>query len=255
MNAVSPICLVDLAPALRWSKSPDVAPLLHHDRLIDGWWNSLPIARVLEIAGPPWLAHSLARLAVEQWAHVPLVEFLPSLRGQQVECGELAEPVRTVVASTAGQWDRLVNASPQEIDSWSLRECRAIDVISTVAWRALHPCSNLPTGPVPSPALMLEAVRTIAHWLPESAPEHERDALDYLNGATNADGLPSGQGTEDSDGPPQTPATRAIRTLRALRAQREREEQPKASTRPPRAVTNPRRASNPPWAAWSAPRP
>lgn len=225
MNAVSPICLVDLAPALRWSKSPDVAPLLHHDRLIEGWWNSLPIARVLEIAGPPWLAHSLARLAVEQWGHVPLVEFLPSLRGQQVECGELAEPVRTVVASTAGHWDRLVNASPQEIDSWSLHECRTIDVISTVAWRALRPCGNLPTGPVPSPALMLEAVRTITHWLPESAPEHVRDALDYLNGATNAGDLPSAQGSEDSDGPPQTPATRAIRTLRALRAQRDREEQ------------------------------
>ncbi|WP_017577817.1 hypothetical protein [Nocardiopsis kunsanensis] len=225
MNAVSPICLIDLAPALRWSKSPDVASLLHHDRLVEGWWNSLPVARVLEIAGPPWLAHSLARLAVEQWEHVPLVEFLPSLRGQQVECGELAEPVRTAVSSTAGHWERLVNASPQEIDSWSLRECRAIDVVSTVAWRALRPCGNLPTGPTPSPALMLEAVRTISHWLPESAPEHVRDALDYLNTATNADGLPPEDATEGSSGPPQTPATRAIRTLRALRAQRDREEQ------------------------------
>ena len=62
MNAVSPICLVDLAPALRWSRSPDVAPLLHHDRLIDGWWHSLPVTRVLDIAGPPWLANGLARL-------------------------------------------------------------------------------------------------------------------------------------------------------------------------------------------------
>lgn len=232
MNAVSPICLVDLAPALRWSKSPDVALLFHHDRLIDGWWNSLPIARVLEIAGPPWLAHNLARLAVEQWEHVPLVDFLPSLRGQQVEFGELAEPVRTAVTTTAGQWEHLVNASPQEIGSWPLRECRLVDVVSAVVWRALRPCGNLPTGPVPSPALMLEAVRTIAHWLPESAPEHVRDALDYLNGATNAGSLPSGQGGEDNGGPPQTPATRAIRTLRALRAQRDREEHPEGEHEP-----------------------
>ncbi|WP_017614478.1 hypothetical protein [Nocardiopsis salina] len=224
MNAVSPICLVDLAPALRWSKSPDVAPLLHHDRLIEGWWHSLPVARVLEIAGPPWLAHSLARLAVEQWGHVPLAEFLPSLRGQWVEAGELAEPVSTVV-SAAGGWGHLVNACPQEISTWALRECRLIDVVSTVAWRALRPCGELPSGPVPSPALMLEAVRTISNWLPDSAPEHVRDALDYLSGATNTEGTPPDTDTGEPDGPPQTPATRAIRTLRALRAQRDREEE------------------------------
>lgn len=227
MNAVSPICLVDLAPALRWSKSPDVAPLLHHDRLIDGWWHSLPVARVLDIAGPPWLAHGVARLALEQWAHVPLSEFLPSLRTQAVECADLSEPVRGAVASSAGDWDRLIAASPQEIGEWPLSGCEAIDVVSTVAWRALQPCCELPGGPTPSPALMMEAVRTISHWLPASAPEHVRNALDYLETATgSAPGAGPSEGTDHGSTPPQTPATRAIRTLRALRAQRAEETEP-----------------------------
>ncbi len=225
MNAVSPICLVDLAPALRWSRSPDVAPLLHHDRLIDGWWHSLPVARVLEIAGPPWLAHGIARLAVEQWGHVPLAEFLPTLRTLDVHGEDLSEPVRGAVLSTAGDWDHLISSPPQEIAAWALGDCHVMDVVSTVAWRALQPCGELPGGPTPSPALMLEAVRTIAHWLPESAPEHVRNALDYLTTATGSD-QPSAAGAPGGDpGPPQTPATRAIRTLRALRAQREEERQ------------------------------
>ena len=225
MNAVSPICLVDLAPALRWSRSPDVASLLQHDRLIDGWWNSLPLTRVLDIAGPPWLAHGLARLALEQWDHVPLTEFLPSLRGQAVDCGELSEPVRGAVMTTAGNWEKLIAATPREIHEWGPTQCGVLDIVSTIAWRALQPCCELPSGPTPSPALMLEAVRTIAHWLPESAPEHVRNALDYLDSATGAHGV-SGSSPNGADTtPPQSPATRAIRTLRALRAQRE-DEQP-----------------------------
>ncbi|MGW5876995.1 hypothetical protein ACWFMI_10665 [Nocardiopsis terrae] len=233
MNAVSPICLVDLAPALRWSRSPDVAPLLHHDRLIDGWWHSLPVARVLDIAGPPWLANGLARLAVEQWGHIPLAEFLPSLRTQPVDCSELAEPVRGAVTATAGDWDRLISASPAEIHEWRLQSCGVLDVVSTVAWRALQPCCELPSGPTPSPALMLEAVRTISHWLPESAPEHVRNALDYLTSATGVDGTAgSAEGDGDDSLPPQTPATRAIRTLRALRAQRDQEQAPESRQAP-----------------------
>ncbi|MFV2197197.1 hypothetical protein [Nocardiopsis sp. LOL_012] len=224
MNAVSPICLVDLAPALRWSRSPDVAPLLRHDRLIEGWWHSLPVSQVLDIAGPPWLAHGIARLAAEQWGHVPLASFLPSLQAQQVDCSDLSDPVRGAVASTAGDWERLIAATPQEIGSWPISGCGALDIISTVAWRALQPCCDLPGGPTPSPALMLEAVRTISHWLPDSAPAHVRSALDYL---TNATGVGEGSGASEGAGhdpaPPQTPATHAIRTLRALRAQRDEE--------------------------------
>ncbi|MEV2277202.1 hypothetical protein AB0I72_16615 [Nocardiopsis sp. NPDC049922] len=221
MNAVSPICLVDLAPALRWSRSPDVAPLLHHDRLIDGWWHSLPVARVLDIAGPPWLAHGIARLATEQWAHVPLSEFLPSLRTQPVDCADLAEPVRGAVTATAGDWEHLISASPQEIREWPIPGCGVLDIVSTVAWRALQPCCELPSGPMPSPALMQEAVRTVAHWLPGSAPDHVRSALEYLTAATGAaDGSEVSEGAGLDPTPPQTPATRAIRTLRALRAQR-----------------------------------
>ncbi|WP_017598401.1 hypothetical protein [Nocardiopsis lucentensis] len=224
MNAVSPICLVDLAPALRWSRSPDVAPLLHHDRLIDGWWHSLPVARVLDIAGPPWLAHGIARLATEQWSHVPLGEFLPSLRTQSVDCSDLAEPVRGAITSTAGDWDHLISATPQEIRAWPIPGCGVLDIVSTVAWRALQPCCELPGGPTPSPALMLEAVRTVSHWLPDSAPEHVRNALEYLTAATGvADGSEVSEGAGLDPAPPQTPATRAIRTLRALRAQRAEE--------------------------------
>jgi hypothetical protein len=240
MNAVSPICLVDLAPALRWSRSPDVAPLLHHDRLIDGWWHSLPVARVLDIAGPPWLANGLARLAVEQWGHVTLAEFLPSLRTQPVECSDLAEPVRGAVLATAGDWYRLISTSPQEMHEWRLQGCGVLDVVSTVAWRALQPCGELPGGPTPSPALMTEAVRTIAHWLPESAPEHVRNALDYLDAATGASGV-HGLAEDGTDGsaPPQTPATRAIRTLRALRAQRDQREQHSQEQYPAEPRTDP----------------
>ncbi len=227
MNAVSPICLVDLAPALRWSRSPDVAPLLHHDRLIDGWWHSLPVTRVLDIAGPPWLANGLARLAVEQWGHVALSEFLPSLRLQPVDCSDLAEPVRGAVVSTAGDWGRLISTSPQAMHEWHIPGCGVLDIVSTVAWRALQPCYELPSGPTPSPALMTEAVRTIANWLPESAPEHVRNALDYLDSATGTSGAPGlAEGSADGAAPPQTPATRAIRTLRALRAQRDQDQPP-----------------------------
>ncbi|WP_017589709.1 hypothetical protein [Nocardiopsis ganjiahuensis] len=240
MNAVSPICLVDLAPALRWSRSPDVAPLLHHDRLIDGWWHSLPVARVLDIAGPPWLANGLARLAVEQWGHVALSEFLPSLRTQPVDCSDLAEPVRGAVVTAAGNWDRLISTSPQAMHEWHLQGCGVLDIVSTVAWRALQPCCELPSGPTPSPALMTEAVRTIAHWLPDSAPEHVRNALDYLNAATGTSGAPDlAESTGDGSVPPQTPATRAIRTLRALRAQQDQppgEHQPSPEAEAPAAV-------------------
>lgn len=224
MNAVSPICLVDLAPALRWSKSPDVAPLLQHDRLIDGWWYSLPVARALDIAGPAWLAQSLARLAVEHWDHVPLSEFLPTLRTQPVDCADLAEPVRGAVMATAGEWDRLIAACPQEIGSWPLPGCGVLDVVGTVAWRALSPCGDLPGGPAPSPALMFEAVRTISNWLPESAPEHVRKALEYLDLATGSGHSEDGNDSPYEKAPPQSPATRAIRTLRALRAQRDEEQ-------------------------------
>ncbi|WP_431869362.1 hypothetical protein [Nocardiopsis eucommiae] len=225
MNAVSPICLVDLAPALRWSRSPDVAPLLQHDRLIDGWWHSLPVTRVLDIAGPPWLANGLARLAVEHWGHIALSEFLPSLRTQPVDCSDLAEPVRGAVVNTAGDWDRLIASTPQEMHDWRLPGCGVLDIVSTVAWRALQPCCELPGGPTPSPALMTEAVRTIAHWLPDSAPDHVRSALDYLESATGSGGAPDRNGgSGDSAYPPQTPATRAIRTLRALRAQRDQDQ-------------------------------
>lgn len=229
MNAVSPICLVDLAPALRWSKSPDVAPLLRHDRLIDGWWHSLPVARALDIAGPPWLAQSIARLAVQHWGHVPLFEFLPTLRTQPVDCTDLAEPVRGAVMATAGDWDRLIAACPQEISSWPLPGCGVLDIVGAVAWRALRVCGDLPDGPTPSPALMLEAVRTIANWLPESAPDHVRKALDYLDittGSGHADDAENDPEHEQT--PPQSPATRAIRTLRALRAQRDEEQRSSA---------------------------
>ncbi|MFE9246197.1 hypothetical protein [Nocardiopsis sp. NPDC006938] len=239
MNAVSPICLVDLAPALRWSRSPDVAPLLHHDRLIDGWWHSLPLTRVLDIAGPPWLANGLARLAVEHWGHIALSEFLPSLRAQPVDCSDLAEPVRGAVVATAGDWDRLIAACPQEMREWRLPGCGVLDVVSTIAWRALQPCCELPGGPTPSPALMTEAVRTIAHWLPDAAPEHVRSALDYLESATGAGGAPDrADDSEGSASPPQTPATRAIRTLRALRAQRD-QDPPVAEPAPERAAPTP----------------
>ena len=224
MNAVSPICLVDLAPALRWSKSPDVAPLLRHDRLIDGWWHSLPVARALDIAGPPWLAQSIARLAVQHWGHVPLFEFLPTLRTQPVDCTDLAEPVRGAVMATAGDWDRLIAACPQEISSWPLPGCGVLDVVGTVAWRALSPCGDLTGGPAPSPALMFEAVRTISNWLPESAPEHVRKALEYLDLATGSGRSEDGNDSPYEKAPPQSPATRAIRTLRALRAQRDEEQ-------------------------------
>lgn len=225
MNAVSPICLVDLAPALRWSKSPDVAPLLQHDRLIDGWWYSLPVARALDIAGPPWLAQSIARLAVEHWGHIPLSEFLPSLRTQPMDCTDLAEPVRGAVVATAGDWERLITACPQEIGSWPLPGCGLLDVVGAVAWRALRPCGDLPGGPTPSPGLILEAVRTIANWLPDSAPDHVRQALDYLDTATGSSCVGDDEETPvHEQTPPQSPATRAIRTLRALRAQRDEEE-------------------------------
>lgn len=241
MNAVSPICLVDLAPALRWCRSADVAPLLHHDRLIEGWWRSLPLARVLDIAGPTWLAHALARLAAEHWGHLPLDEFFPTLSADSTDLADLAEPVRGAVLATAGGWDRLIGASPQEMGAWPLPGCTVSDVVSSVAWRALQPCCELPGGPAPSPALMIEAVRSIANWLPESAPEHVRSALAYLTCATGADTdtAPSRESAA-SEELPQSPATRAIRTLRALRAQREDEnaetaEAPEAAPAPGRS--------------------
>ncbi|SIO86917.1 hypothetical protein [Nocardiopsis sp. JB363] len=244
MNAVSPICLVDLAPALRWSRSPDVASLLKHDRLIDGWWNSLPLTRVLDIAGPPWLAHGLARLALEQWDHVPLTEFLPSLRGRAVDCGELSEPVRGAVMTTAGNWEKLIAATPREIHEWGPTQCGVLDIVSTIAWRALQPCCELPSGPTPSPALMMEAVRTISHWLPESAPDHVRNALDYLDSATGAYDVSGSSANGADTTPPQSPATRAIRTLRALRAQRE-DEQPDTGAVPSGMAPTPSAAPPP----------
>src|SRR5690606_41893915 len=77
MNAISPICLTDLAPALRWHRPSELGPFLRHSRLVDGWWRSVPLPRVLDIAGTAWLAHSLALLAAEYWEHLPTGEFQP----------------------------------------------------------------------------------------------------------------------------------------------------------------------------------
>ncbi|RNL85263.1 hypothetical protein [Halostreptopolyspora alba] len=229
MNAVSPICLTDLVPALYWSRPGDVAPILRHSRLTDGWWRSLPLARVIDIAGPAWLSHSLARLAIEHWEHLRLAEFVPSLQELPVDTDELAEPVRGAILATAGSWERLITATPAAMRSWGFSsDCGEIDVIGTVMWRAMHPFTRETTGaPLPSPALMIEAVRTLAHWLPDSAPAHVHNALAYLNSAIGASGVDSEEGAptaESSSEPPQTPATRAIRTLRALRAQRDGEQ-------------------------------
>ncbi|TDQ45954.1 hypothetical protein [Actinorugispora endophytica] len=222
MNAVSPICLTDLAPALRWSKSADVADVLRHTRLVDGWWRSLPLPRVLDIAGPTWLAHCLARLTVEQWDHLAICEFLPTLRALAVDMDEIAEPVRGAVLATAGNWEQLISASPSTMREWGFPgNCDVVEVVSMVMWRAVNPFTGDPSGgPTPSPALMIEAVRTIANWMPSSAPDHVHNALAYL---TNATGAECAGPTTDPEETPQSPATRAIRTLRALRANRDRD--------------------------------
>ena len=215
MNAVSPICLVDLAPALRWSKSPDVAPLLRHDRLIDGWWHSLPVARALDIAGPPWLAQSIARLAVQHWGHVPLFEFLPTLRTQPVDCTDLAEPVRGAVMATAGDWDRLIAACPQEISSWPLPGCGVLDIVGAVAWRALRVCGDLPDGPT----LPRADARSRTHHrqlAPRIAPDHVRKrwTTSITTGSGHADG------TENDPEHEQTPRKAPPPVRSVLRAAR-----------------------------------
>ncbi|QBI54807.1 hypothetical protein [Streptomonospora litoralis] len=224
MNAVSPICLTDLVPALRWSDPAMVGPVLWHARLIEGWWSSLPIVRVMDLAGSTWLSHSLARLAAEQWSHLQLGEFIPSLRSAHVDLDDIAEPVRGALLATAGGWDRLVSASPSAIAAWGMPEsCGPLDLVSTAAWRALQPFSDeQQRGAAPSPALMVEAVRTLANWMPQSAPEHVHSALSYLTAATGAGPAEAPAEPEDATHA-QSPATRAIRTLRALRAQRDEE--------------------------------
>src|SRR5690606_25460525 len=97
MNAISPICLTDLAPALRWHRPSELGPFLRHSRLVDGWWRSVPLPRVLDIAGTAWLAHSLALLAAEYWEHLPIGEFLPPLHDASVDIDDIAEPVRSAV--------------------------------------------------------------------------------------------------------------------------------------------------------------
>ncbi|WP_046468521.1 hypothetical protein [Allosalinactinospora lopnorensis] len=241
MNAVSPICLTDLVPALHWSRPGDVAPVLRHSRLVDGWWRSLPLPRVVDIAGPAWLSYSLARLAIEHWEHLRLTEFLPSLQEMTVDLDEIAEPVRGAILATAGDWDRLITATPTAMRAWGFpSDCGDVDVISTVMWRAVHPFTRDTTGaPLPSPALMIEAVRTVANWMPASAPPHVHNALAYLTSATGADSTnttgsadPVAAGDPSQEHPPQSPATRAIRTLRALRAQRDEEQPPNTEAAP-----------------------
>lgn len=230
MNAVSPICLTDLVPALRWSDPAMVGPVLWHARLVEGWWSSLPLPRVLDLAGATWLSHSLARLAAEQWSHLELGEFLPCLRAAQVDLDEIAEPVRGALLATAGNWERLVSATPAAISAWGLPEsCGPLDLISTATLRAVQPLGGEQARvPTPSPALMVEAIRTLANWLPHSAPDHVHNAMAYLGTATGADPGDQGAAEPEEAQPAQSPATRAIRTLRALRANRE--ERPRAGS-------------------------
>ncbi|WP_173668248.1 hypothetical protein [Thermobifida fusca] len=221
MNAVSPISLTDLVPALRWSKSPDAATVLRHPRLVDSWWRSLPLPRVLDIAGPTWLAHCLARLSVEQWDHLEICEFVPTLRGLTVDLDDIAEPIRGAVRSTAGSWERLIHTSPQTMRSWEFpNNCDLLEVVGAVMWQSILPFTSGPlNGPAPSPALIIEAVRTIANWMPASAPDHVRNAMAYLTEATGSDS--AGPTTDTVKSAQSSPASRAIRTLRALRAQRD----------------------------------
>src|SRR5699024_7950624 len=63
----------------------------------------------------------------------------------------------------------------------------------------------------------------------ESAPDHVRKALDYLDIATGSGHADDTENDpEHEQTPPQSPATRAIRTLRALRAQRDEEQRSSA---------------------------
>ncbi|GAB3438176.1 hypothetical protein GCM10027570_01090 [Streptomonospora sediminis] len=244
MNAVSPICLTDLVPALRWSDPALVGPVLWHARLVEGWWSSLPLPRVLDIAGSTWLAHSLARLASEQWSHLELGEFVPSLRAIGVDLDDIAEPVRGALLITAGGWERLLSATPAAISAWGLPEsCGPLDIISTATWRAVQPfATEQSAAAAPSPALMVEAVHTLAHWMPKTAPEHVHRALAYLSTATGAG--PAETGAEADESPQRlSPAGRAIRTLRALRAQRDEEAQADAAAST--ATTEPAAAAAP----------
>lgn len=219
MNSVSPICLADLAPALRWSKPEAVGTdsYLGHTRLGQGWWFTLPIARALEIAGATWLSASLARLAVEQWDHLSLREILPSLCAAQANLDEISEPVRSTILTTAGGWDALLDTPLSTLRTWELpRECGSVEIVSTVVWRAVRPYTeNAAAGAVPSPAIMQEALRTVSGWVPSEAPQHVHEALTYL---TEAVGAPP-----TTEPPP--PSSRAIRTLRALRNHRDEEQQ------------------------------
>ncbi|CAM3653431.1 hypothetical protein [Nocardiopsis rhodophaea] len=234
MNAISPICLTDLAPALRWSNPADVSPVLRHARLVDGWWRSLPLPRVLDIAGPTWLSHCLARLATKQWAYLELGDFLPTLRECPLDLHDIAEPVRGAVLATAGSWDQLVSTSPETMAGWFPHgDCGIVDVVSTVSWQALQPFTDgAARTPAPSPALVIEAVRAISNWMPASAPEHVHNALSYLALATGADCAGDPVPASDHEAP-QSPASRAIRTLRALRAQRSEEESAKSGAEQP----------------------
>ena len=222
MNAISPICLADLAPALRWQRATELAPVLRHPRLADGWWLSVPLPRVLDVAGTAWLANGAAAVADEYWAHLAIGDFIPSLRGCTVELDDIAEPVSGALAGTAGSWEALLSATPQEMRTWALPAgCGRLEIIGAAVWRAVQPFgTDAASGPLPSPGLVIEAVRTVAHWIPESAPEHVRRALAYLSDAT---GARLGEAVAGADGPPEHPpqsaATHAIRTLRALRAQ------------------------------------
>ncbi|QVQ52174.1 hypothetical protein J4H86_26330 [Spiractinospora alimapuensis] len=243
MNACSPICLVDLVPALRWSKPADVDPFLRHPRLAEAWWDSLPVTRAVEVVGATWLANNLTRLLTQQWEHLPLRDLLPPLRS--ASSGELAaEPVHSAVIATAGDWQRVLDTPLATVTTWAFpSNCDAIAVLSTAVLRAVEPYADgpaaLPLGPSPSPGLIVEAVRTIANWMPESSPPHVHEALSYLASATGAEpvhggaaathvaaegGAALGPGDTVPDGHGHA-ASRALRTLRALRAHRDQRDQ------------------------------
>lgn len=262
MNACSPICLVDLVPALRWSKPADVDPFLHHPRLAEQWWESLPVTRAVEVAGTTWLAHSLTRLLTEQWDHLPLRDLLPALRSEDgVELA--ADPVRSVVIATVGDWQRLLDAPLATVTSWAFpSDCDALAVLSTAVLRSVEPYAEGPaagpSGPSPSPGLIVEAVRTIANWMPESSPPHVHEALSYLAAATGADplsrGVPPPSPAGDPAGAEPNPgdtvpdghghaASRALRTLRALRANRNQQDLHNQSATAP-AATSPASTSS-----------
>ncbi|WP_424211333.1 hypothetical protein ACN20G_04075 [Streptomyces sp. BI20] len=156
MSAPEPLAaarLVDVLPALRHVDERLVAERLEDVRLTAGWWARTPLTEVERVIGREALTHVVALTLRALWPHTPIGEALPVLGSED---GRTVAVVARSAGAGLAAGDR---------------------ALARLFGRVLETLPVILPGSVAA-----DEVEVIARWLPDTAPEEVRRALERLRG-------------------------------------------------------------------------